>query len=182
MPQIKSRPLSEIPRNILERIWLYIEVKGPDECWPWTSSTRNGYGVLQTLHVKPGPRRKRLAHRIAFYLSTGTDPLDLKVCHSCDNPPCCNPRHLFLGTSIDNRMDCVHKKRHNFGETHGRHRLTETDVSAIRKLHESGMSSIKIAAHFCVAHSTIREITRGATWKHLSQCHGTEGSEHLRRE
>lgn len=173
MPQSKSKPLSKIPRETLERIWLHVETKGPDECWPWTASTQNGYGRLATVHIKPGPRHRQLAHRIAFYLSTGVDPLDLKVCHSCDNPPCCNPRHLFLGTQADNRLDCVRKKRHNFGETHGRHRLTEAKVRRIWKLHDAGLSSIKIATHFGVAHSTIREITRGATWRHVTICHGS---------
>lgn len=166
MPSQKSKPLANVPREILERIWQRVEIRGSNECWPWHGANHADYGMLQTQTVRGKPHNKWMVHRVSYFLATGDDPIGYVVCHSCDNPPCCNPRHLFKGTPSDNRMDCVRKKRHNWGERHGRARLTNKDVIMIRKLILK-MSSIQIAAELGVAHSTIREITRGATWRHI---------------
>src|ERR1035441_1789990 len=106
MPQLKFKPLSKIPRPILERIYRRISQNDTTDCWPWTGCTRLGYGLVQT--VKYG---KLLSHRIAYYLATGIDPLDMAVCHRCDNRLCNNPKHLFLGTLGDNCRDRTHKGR-----------------------------------------------------------------------
>ncbi len=167
MPKQKFKPLAPIPLEILERLWYHIEVRGPDECWPWTSATSHpfGYGTIQTHHPI---YKKLMAHRVAYYLQTSVDPEQLNVCHRCDNPPCCNAGHLFLGTAADNRLDCVHKRRHNFGGLHGRALLDESKVQIIWGLYGSGISTRKIAKQFGVSRSTIQEITRGATWKHVN--------------
>jgi hypothetical protein len=86
--------------RILEnRFWEKVDMQGPDDCWEWTASTdRDGYGKF-----KAGKMYQ--AHRIAYYLATNEDPGDLCVRHTCDNPPCCNPAHLRLGTNDDNAHD-----------------------------------------------------------------------------
>ena len=88
------------PRDI-SRFWSHVDVRGPDECWPWTAAIRkgNGYGCFVT---KFG---LYLAHRIAYYIQHQDDPGFLLVCHHCDNPPCCNGKHLFKGTNRDNSND-----------------------------------------------------------------------------
>lgn len=84
------------------------------ECWNWkTGLSSNGYGKIKI------NRRTIGAHRIAYFLHYKIDPLGKLVCHHCDNPACCNPYHLFLGTYQDNRNDCVKKKRHAFGDKNG---------------------------------------------------------------
>lgn len=76
---------------------------GPDACWLWQGKTTpSGYG---TFHSKP-------AHRYMFEITYGPIPPKMCVCHSCDMPPCENPEHFFLGTTVDNTMDMVAKRRH----------------------------------------------------------------------
>lgn len=70
-------------------------------CWEWTGYREKGYGRF----------RGQLAHRIAYKRATGRDPGSLFVCHVCDNPPCVNPEHLWLGTNRDNQSDASIKGR-----------------------------------------------------------------------
>lgn len=78
---------------------------GPSGCWPWTWATSHGYGRLRVFG------RPMYAHRLAYLLAHGPIPVGMLVCHHCDNPPCVNPAHLFLGTDSDNQQDKVAKGR-----------------------------------------------------------------------
>jgi len=90
----------------MERIWSKVAKAGADECWPWThGKTLAGYGQT-TVNGE-----KRLAHRLAWELAVGPIPAGLCILHRCDNPPCCNPAHLFLGTKKDNAADAIAKGR-----------------------------------------------------------------------
>jgi len=91
-------------RTDTRRFWARIE-KGND-CWPWKSRTdKDGYGKV---HWAGESNR---AHRVAWEITNGPIPDGLLVCHSCDNPPCCNPSHLFLGTNAENMRDASAKRR-----------------------------------------------------------------------
>ena len=92
--------------NHEESFWSKVDVKGPDECWEWTGAFRSGYGKLPFLW------EGRIASRYSYYLNVDKNfDRSLYVCHHCDNPPCVNPRHLFLDTQKGNMQDMSRKKR-----------------------------------------------------------------------
>jgi len=107
--------------------------KGPeDECWNWQASTAGkGYGQIKI----PGTRRQIYAHRLSYLIHLGEIPDGKEVCHTCDNPLCVNPAHLFLGTRKDNAQDMKQKFRSTFGEKNARAKLTEKDVIKILEIH-----------------------------------------------
>ena len=97
-----------------KRLWEKIDRRGDHECWPWMACTgSNGYGQLSC------GGRMRLAHRLVFECEFGPIPKGLFVCHSCDNPPCCNPEHLSIGTPKDNLRDAAQKGRTASGDRNG---------------------------------------------------------------
>lgn len=102
-----------------DRFWLKVDRRGPDECWRWLAAKDpRGYGRVGT-----DPGAIALSHRVAYALTHGELPNDKFVCHRCDNPPCCNPGHLFLGTCLDNNRDMYAKGRNsnsNKNRTHCR--------------------------------------------------------------
>ena len=92
------------------RFWRNVAVRSTNECWLWVGAIRyDGYGVIGL-----GTRQDGLArsHRLAWELTVGPIPKGLFVCHHCDNPTCCNPNHLFIGTARDNHQDMRRKGRH----------------------------------------------------------------------
>ncbi len=99
-----------------ERFWAKVDRRGPNECWPWLGSRipKDGRGIFWN------GERQESAPRAAFRIATGqAAPADKLVCHTCDNPPCVNPAHLWLGTARDNTLDAKAKGRlHQMTKTH----------------------------------------------------------------
>lgn len=136
---------------------------GVDDCWGWKKRLFNfGYG-----NVNVGKRKQILAHRASWLVHCGEIPAKLQVLHSCDNPPCTNPKHLFLGTSKDNAQDCIKKNRKNVaeGEKHYNSKLNIEDVKKIRSLSKLGFSQNKLAKMFNVSSSAIQGIVEYTRWK-----------------
>ena len=106
-PLITFQPARDLSRA--ERFWSKVNrVEDPDECWEWIPKARHkfGYGIFMDR-----PYGTKKAHRVAWELTNGEIPNGLMVLHTCDNPPCCNPNHLFLGTAQDNSLDMMSKGR-----------------------------------------------------------------------
>jgi hypothetical protein len=113
-----------------------------------------------------------MAHRVAYTLCYGPIPNGLQVCHRCDNPPCCNPYHLFLGTIADNMADKKRKGRARAGwisgERHWASKLTEDDVRAIRAaLTDGTVTMVTLAAQYGVSAPTIFSIKHRRHWRHI---------------
>lgn len=155
----------------LERFWTYVDKDGPKpthvsglgSCWLWTGGrSKKGYGIFRLNGTM------QYAHRISFSLKYGQVPRSRKICHKCDNPPCCNPDHLFQGTDRDNLIDSINKGRRLVGEEHWMARLTEAQVKEVRKLHSEGLTQVKIAAKMGVNQSTVQRILTGKSWAHVA--------------
>ena len=136
----------------------------PNGCWEFQGSrTKYGYGQIRTGQKDT----KRRAHRIMWEIVFGPIPEGLHVLHKCDNPPCCRPSHLFLGTQADNNADRDAKGRNNqaSGEQHGSAKLTWGQVNAIRA--DSRIRRL-IATDYGVSKSTITRIKKHILWKEAS--------------
>lgn len=134
----------------------------PGKCWNWRGAgTQDGYGQLSIRH------RPVLAHRLAYAIHNGTDPGHLSVLHQCDNPRCCNPEHLFLGTQRKNMRDMQAKRRNPVGSHHGRAKLSEAAVQRIRASLASGVKAQELADTYGVTQAMISHIKTGRAWKWL---------------
>ena len=93
-------------RNISEHFWSKVDISKKEECWNWTACrNKDGYGVLKYNN------KKITASRFSWKESFGEIPMGLCVLHRCDNPPCVNPKHLWLVTQRANILDAVKKNR-----------------------------------------------------------------------
>jgi hypothetical protein len=180
--------MKRISTPIAGRFWKYVDSSGgKNACWEWTQSNRNGYGACWEFGVQ------LIAHRVAYSLANGPIPKGMCVCHSCDNPACCNPRHLWLGTQAENLADGrrkgrirppkVSRERQARGDRHGSHthperlprgsshknsKLTERQVVAIRAAYaKGGVSFKKLGERFGVAAGTVHIIVHRKAWKHV---------------
>jgi hypothetical protein len=158
--------------NTRQGIWKHIKVGGPDECWEWQKKrNHHGYGEYSIKHVS------HRAHKVVYELANNVTlpPIsqyrpkrgDQLVLHSCDNPPCCNPKHLFLGTHKSNMEDMVKKgRRHNFnGERGQRAKLTNAQANLIRARLAKGVPQKELAEEYKVSQCTISSIKHNKVYR-----------------
>lgn len=149
------------PEQVAARFWPKVDVRSADECWPWKpdqAQRPHGYGQFKV------NGQMMSANRVALALVLGE--LREQALHTCDNPPCCNPAHLFEGTQIENILDMHAKERQALsnGESNGRHKLTWPEVREIRTRLSRGEQQRKLATEYGVSKSTIGFISTGETW------------------
>lgn len=155
-----KKSFSHQKRSHHEKFWEKVDKKSENDCWMWLGHIdRYGYGKFWNF----------LSHRFSWIDTFGNIPDGLYVCHKCDNPSCVNPRHLFLGTQLDNMQDMVKKGRihSHIGEDNPKSKLSERDIYKIYRLYDAGLSGYKIAKMFLVSKTNILGIVRGKTWRHL---------------
>lgn len=161
-----DKPLPPKLRGSLRWFWGCVDrSSGDNGCWPWLRGRHTfGYGEFTLNEKSSAP-----AHRIAWELINGPIPDGLFVLHSCDNPPCVNPKHLFLGTQMDNMQDMIQKgrakKRH--GRLHPCTKLTEHDIPKIFSLRRKGFFYADIADIYDMSVYAISAILHRRTWKHV---------------
>lgn len=170
--------------SISERFW--VKVHKTDGCWIWTGST-DGHGYGQIREAGRGSRLLK-AHRVSWVLHNGPLSDDVLVLHSCDNPPCVRPDHISPGTSKDNTQDSLkrgrgvfqkHPEKHPRGERVFGAKLTEEQVSEIRRLRAEGWTQTRLAIAFGVTQSSIWSILAGKTWQHTVGRGEVKASEEL---
>lgn len=162
MPENGRTPQVFDKQSILDNI-----IVNPESgCWEWQKATTDGkwgYGVLKR------SQKQRRAHRVSYALWRGLDVddpsiKDLFICHKCDNPPCCNPEHLFPGTPEDNLKDASRKKRMIWGSASHYAKLSEEQVKEIRLSNDTHAS---LGINYGVSREAIGRIKRNETWSHL---------------
>ena len=170
----------------INRFWSKVMVAGEQECWPWIAKAQSaaGYGVL-----KVREHGNIVASRIACYLGNGSPPSPTSFSlHSCDNPSCCNPKHLRWGTPKDNVADALSRERHVAppdthrnaewnakrlaampkGEALWNNSMTEAEAREVFRLHMANHNVSQIAAAVGKPKHVIADICRGRSWRHLT--------------
>lgn len=159
-----------------ERFAQKLDQCGPDECWPWTA-TKNRFGHGQFFVSRE--RGTIPAHVFALELATGERcPDGLEGCHRCDNPPCCNPAHIYYGTRQQNVDDMHARGRAVIGSRAPQSKLTDTAVLEIRTRFAAGEYQTTLAAEFGISDSQASHIVNGQAWKHVGgpiRTHGRPG-------
>jgi hypothetical protein len=162
-----AREINKPDQQTIDRFWSSVDKSG--ECWLWTKSTTGpmGYGQFNCCGTILA------AHRMSYAIVHGRVPPDTLVCHTCDNPICVNPDHLFLGDYLINNQDMFAKGRgHIFEGTHilgTDNHNAKLDAQKVREavwLRSCGLSFKDIAERFQVSVQAIFPIFDGQTWKH----------------
>lgn len=137
------------------------KLKKTKTCWIWTGcKLKSGYGQIGR---HGGPYYQ--THRLSWIIANGPIPDNLQVLHRCDNPPCCNPDHLFLGTHDDNMKDKVIKNRQS-------RKINKDDVIYILKSYKSGdKTASELSKKYNLSRNYINDIIKRKTWAHIILSH-----------
>lgn len=155
-------------RNTVDVFWSRVDRSaGEAACWPWTGRSKPSRPNFPVGHgVYDHDNTWSYAHRYAFELTNG--PTDLWVLHTCDNPRCCNPRHLYAGTALENNRDREARGRRDVrGERGPRAKLTDEAVRTIRAEHGRTLAR-DLAERFGVSKSRVYSLWAGEGWEHVA--------------
>lgn len=155
-------------KNLENKIQNNKHIQNRTRCWIWTGS----YFIIRKKQIDTGRRlpsvcvgdKRVLASRLSYVLFNGVIPNGLKVCHTCDNPSCVNPKHLWLGTNQDNSDDMVQKGRSLTGSKNPDAKLTEKQVVTILKRFKAGELRSNLAREYNVSWTTIDYLIKGKSW------------------
>ncbi len=151
----------------VDLFWSRVKTQSKSQCWLWTGSKdKDGYGYFTV------GSSTRKAHRVAYLLANKSLPQGLCICHSCDTPACCNPRHLWAGSNKENCVDAVRKGRTLTGTRNRKAKLTESRVRKILALRKQNLTYSQIAKIVPCSDSTVMQIVNGKQWQSVT---------HLRR-
>lgn len=153
--------------NKEEIFWNHIDVKTPNDCWNWKmKKDRNGYGRTHLFY--PNIYKKTGAHQISWLLSGNSIEQGQLIRHKCNNPSCCNPTHLDVGSPKDNAMDCVNSERTLKGSKNPSSKLTEKDVKKIKETLALGKKlGAILSKEYGVSKVVISNIKNNKTWRHV---------------
>lgn len=174
VPGGQFRLANATPEEKLERLRKSFEknVIRQDGCWGWKGSTAKGGYPVMTCRKACGPDR---GHRASWVLHKGEIPKGKYVCHSCDNPICTNPDHLWIGTYKQNNDDKIKKGRqgkstppYKAGSSNGSSKLKEDQVKEIKYLISLGESCYSLGRKFGVSKTTILRIKKGTNWSQIT--------------
>lgn len=158
----------------IDRVIEKVEIVTESGCWIFMGALNEaGYGIVGLGGRGDGVDR---AHRVTYRHFVGEIPDGLYVCHRCDLPACCNPHHLFAGTSKENHDDMRSKQRHSNpprnphdrGEVRYNAKLSEFDIREIRRLSDSGVTGYRLSKIYPVSLSQIYRILKGKEWRHVA--------------
>ena len=153
---------------VADRFWPFVERRGPNECWPW----RGGFTGMKQYGAFTIRGTFRNASAVAWELENNRPvPEGMLIRHVvCDNPACCNPAHLAVGTHLDNMADRNEKGRQARGERHARTQLTADAVRELRRIHATSHDPHKtriLAVRYGISVSSVTTIVNRLTWKHV---------------
>jgi Pectobacterium phage endonuclease len=137
----------------------FCKVEKTDTCWIWKGALIKGYGIMFF-------KKSIKAHRFSYMIHKGELEKGKFICHTCDNPLCVNPEHLYQGTALQNKRDAIERNRTKVGEDHHKSKLTEEQVKEILKYNDTGRNLAKL---YGVHTETIYRVRRNESWYSVSR-------------
>lgn len=171
----KTCPVCKIEHNVYgceecsDKCKILNRHKKVNGCWEWQGKlNKDGYGSFQK--TIDGEKTEIRSHRRSYEIFKGEIPEGMQVCHACDNPSCCNPDHLWIGTSKENTQDCIKKQRFFNGKKRAiaSGKTNENEVREIRELYKNGSSQKELQEKFKLSQSQISGIVTYRFWKHVT--------------